>query len=134
MYIDSSLLVRLKACSDQRYVFSIVFPDGLDVTGEPDNDVFKRIGFHELDVNWLCQQVFTASAKAERARLVNEAWAEYKRVEAPAWAEYQRVAAMTWADFRCLTAPALAEYERAVLVATWRILSDPNNIRPEYRQ
>ena len=84
MLVSLDLLVRLNACSEQRDVFSSTFPDGLDVVGDPPPETIAKIVAAGLPVAWLAERCLTAAARAEYARAVATADAEYDRVRATA--------------------------------------------------
>lgn len=112
MLVDIELLKRLGACVEHQDVFASEFPEGLNITGDPDDGAIARIVDARLDVRWLCKRALTAPA-----------WAEYERVRAQAWAEYRRVTAAAW-----------AEYERVTAVTAWRLLANPGNILPPHTE
>ncbi len=129
MKITPALLNSLNACREQTDLFTATFPDGLDVSGEPDTDTIARIAEAKLDVAWLCSRVLIAPAYAEYERVRAPAYAEYERVRAAAMDEYARVTAPAYAEYERVRAPAYAEYERVRAHLAWKILADGKNLR-----
>jgi hypothetical protein len=148
--ITLDTLRTLRACHEQAELFADTFPEGLDVSGEPDPATIDRIVSAQLEVDWLVQKVLTDVALAEYARVEGAAYAEYERVEgaalaeyqrvvaparaeyqrvvAPAYAEYERVQGSARAEYQRVVAPAYAEYERVRATIAWRLLADDSNL------
>jgi hypothetical protein len=112
MKITADLLVLLSACFEHRYAFAAAFPDGICVTGEPDPAVIACVVDAEMDVGWLCRKALTAAADLT-----------YREAAAAARRTYEVSASQTYRAYR-----------EALAVAAWRLLANPENIKPKFRQ
>jgi len=155
MRIDLALLTHLDACAEHRAAFAEAFPDGLTITGEPEADAVARVVAAGLDVGWFCGMVLTAPALAAHReemapvrdvyckavapaavaydKAVATAYAIYREAPASVYAFYRKAVATADAAYREAAAPAYAAYNKTTAIAAWRLLSNPDNIRPEYR-
>jgi hypothetical protein len=153
MKITTAVLESLDACCEQAELFASTFPDGLTVSGEPDDATIARIVAAGLGVEWLAGRVLTAPALATHEAACATALATYEAARDSAWATYRAACAFAWATheaacdsalatYRAACAPAgathraacdsaWATYEAATVGALWRLLTDPANIRAD---
>jgi len=111
MKITADLLTRLGACEAQFDIFVTTFPDGLDVSGEPDPDTVERVVETSLNPVWVARRL-----------LKHEVLDRFSDVEETAWIEYYRGPPLV----------ASSAYRASLTTLVWHYLADDRNVQPEY--
>lgn len=110
MKIDLVLIERLEVYVD-RGLFASIFPDGILVQGPPDEEIIKKVLRVELETDGLCDVVLTDGALRDYNTEVEKAWNDC----------FERLA------------PTGIGFYPVIAAAAWRFLSNPSNLKPEYR-
>lgn len=122
MKLTPELLARIGAWTRAVDAFAERFPEGLDVTGDPDPDVIRRLVERPTVAGRVAVAVLNRAAHERYIADTDETWEAYNRgspSEADAQPEEHRA--------------AHDAYAMACGLSLWALLSHPNNIRPEFR-